>query len=223
MSKSLHLVDKSTQLEQLCKEAMDKGAYKAKVFSAREIVVDDRVRMKCEIPLCPHYGHCLTCPPNIMSVDEFRKVLATYDNALLVQTRSSITGELADADKEKVLKFIAAPGASNKKIKESEEVYTDLDNMKLAAIRLHLLVNDVEAMSMSMGFHYTTGFIGGDCMLCRECVDVNSGEKCRFPYQARPSMEGVGVDVFKTCINAGLPFKMPPENEIIWSGLILVD
>jgi hypothetical protein len=36
-------------------------------------------------------------------------------------------------------------------------------------------------------------------------------------------MEGVGIDVLKTSINAGLPFEMPPKKEIIWSGLVLVD
>jgi hypothetical protein len=36
-------------------------------------------------------------------------------------------------------------------------------------------------------------------------------------------MEGVGIDVFKTSIKAGLPFEMIPQKEIIWSGLVLVD
>lgn len=60
-------------------------------------------------------------------------------------------------------------------------------------------------------------------MLCPECVGISSGEACRRPYQARPSMEGVGIDVLKTSINAGLPFEMPPKKQIVWSGLVLID
>jgi hypothetical protein len=35
-------------------------------------------------------------------------------------------------------------------------------------------------------------------------------------------MEGVGIDVLQTCVNAGLPFDMPPKTEIVWSGLLLI-
>jgi predicted metal-binding protein len=36
-------------------------------------------------------------------------------------------------------------------------------------------------------------------------------------------MEGVGIDVIKTSAAAGLPFELPPKQEIVWSGLILID
>jgi len=210
-------------LVELEKVSLDKGAYRAKAFPADQVIVDERVRMKCEIPLCPHFGHCLTCPPNVMSVDEFRKALEKYETALMVQTRSSITGEIEEADKKQVLKYVSNPAGYKVKGSEGQGVINDLDNMKLAAIRLHQLINEVEGEAMAMGFHYATGLIGGECMLCSECVGVGSMEKCRMPYQARPSMEGVGIDVLKTSVNAGLPFEIPPKKEIIWSGLILVD
>ncbi len=95
--------------------------------------------------------------------------------------------------------------------------------MKAAAIRLHLLVNKVESKAMALGYPYALGLIGGECMLCTECVGQGSTKPCRRPYQARPSMEGIGVDVFLTCKKAGLPFDMPPKKEIVWSGLVLVD
>ena len=210
-------------LENLEKISLEKGAYRAKAFPANQVVVDERVRMKCEIPLCPHYGHVLTCPPNICSVDDFRKTLEKYETALMVQTRSSITGEIEEADKKEVLRYVANPVGYKVKDSEDQGVINDLDNMKLAAIRLHPLINEVEGAAMALGFHYATGLIGGECMLCSECVGPASGEKCRKPYQARPSMEGVGIDVLKTSVNAGLSFEIPPKTEIIWSGLILVD
>jgi predicted metal-binding protein len=52
---------------------------------------------------------------------------------------------------------------------------------------------------------------------------VGPGKACRRPYEARPSLEGVGIDVIKTAAQAGLPFELPPKEEIVWSGLILID
>jgi predicted metal-binding protein len=36
-------------------------------------------------------------------------------------------------------------------------------------------------------------------------------------------MEGVGIDCVKTAENAGLPFDIPPKEEVVWSGLVLVE
>ena len=215
--------EQKKKIRELEKFALEKGAFKVKAFAAQLVAVDERVRAKCQIPLCPHYGHCLTCPPNVMSVEEFAKLLKRYHTALLVQMQSSINGDPDKHDKEAVLQYVAAPGNPKKKGGDKTELYQDLDNMKIAAIRLHKLVNEVESMAMSLEFPYALGLSGGECLLCPECVRVNSGEACRRPYQARPSMEGVGIDVLKTSINAGLPFEMPPKKEIIWSGLVLVD
>lgn len=204
--------------------ALEKGAYRARVFSARLVAVDDRVRMKCQIPLCPHYGKMLTCPPNVPTVEEFSRALKRYRKALLIQTRSPLSGEIDTYDKEEVMKYFAAPGtASRSKGGEKTGELKDLDSMKIAAIRLHKLVNEVEGKAMALGFPYALGLIGGECMLCTGCVGVGSGQSCRRPYEARPSMEGVGIDVIKTSIGARLPFDVPPKKEIVWSGLVLID
>lgn len=204
--------------------AIEHGAYRARAFSARLIAIDERVRLKCQIPLCPHYGRTLTCPPNVPPLEEFVKAVQRYRTALLVQTRSALTGEIAACDREEVLKFFASPGAAQKeKGGEKTGADKDLDAMKIAAIRLHKLVNEVERKAMSMGFPYALGLIGGECMLCQECAGAVSGKSCRRPYEARPSMEGVGIDVIKTSAKAGLPFELPPKQEIVWSGLILID
>jgi predicted metal-binding protein len=213
--------DKIGQLERF---AIDHGAYRARAFSARQVIIDERVRLKCQIPLCPHYGRTLTCPPNVPPLEEFVKAVQRYRTALLVQTRSSLTGDIATCDREEVLKFFASPGATQKeKGGEKTGVDKDLDAMKIAAIQLHKLVNEVERKAMSMGYPYALGLIGGECMLCQECVGQGSGKSCRRPFEARPSMEGVGIDVIKTSAKVGLPFELPPKQEIVWSGLILID
>jgi len=205
------------KFNQLVSYAREKGAYRAKVFSARLVVVDERVRLKCQIPLCPHYGRALTCPPNVPTVEEFRTALGLYRKALLLQTRSPLGKESEAYDREEAKKFFTAPG------KMKEEGEGDFKSAKDAAISLHELINAVEGKAMALGFPYALGLIGGECMLCSECVGVDSGKACRRPFEARPSMEGVGIDVVRTSIKAGLPFDIPPKKEIIWSGLVLID
>lgn len=210
------------RIAQVVQFALDKGAWKAKAFSARKVVVDERVRLKCEIPLCPHFGTTLTCPPNVPSVNEFRTALRRYRTAVLVQTRAPLSLAMDDFDKEVVLKFLETHNASPvQKGGEPDEARRNLEDVKLQAVRLHKLVNEVEAQAVSLGFHYALGLIGGDCMLCPKCAGPGTG--CRRPYQARPAMEGVGIDVVKTSRNAGLPFDIPPKNEVVWSGLVLIE
>jgi predicted metal-binding protein len=36
-------------------------------------------------------------------------------------------------------------------------------------------------------------------------------------------MEAMGIDVFQTAQNAGLPFEIPPKDRPVWTGLLLVD
>jgi predicted metal-binding protein len=212
------------KIKQLERFAIEAGAYRARAFSARLVAIDERVKLKCRIPLCPHYGRTLTCPPNVPPLDEFVKAVKRYRSALLVQTRSTVTGDIAACDREEVLRFFAAPGAAQKeKGGEKTETDKDLGALKIAAMQLHKLVNAVEGKAMSLGFPYALGLIGGECMLCRECVGQGSGKACRRPFEARPSMEGVGIDVVKTSARAGLPFELPPKQEIVWSGLILID
>jgi predicted metal-binding protein len=212
---------RDSRIKQLVAVAMEKGAYRAKSFSARLVAVDERVRLKCQIPLCPHYGQVLTCPPNVPAVDEFRKALGLYRTAVMVQTRCPLTMEMDEFDREETLRFLEQGWKTDSaKGGEKSEAKNNLDAIKLAAIRLHKLVNDVEGAAMSMGYPYALGLIGGECMLCSSCA--GPGKACRRPFQARPSMEGVGIDVVKTSISAGLPFDIPPKTEIIWSGLVLV-
>jgi predicted metal-binding protein len=161
----------------------------------------------------------------VPTVEEFRRALGNYRKALLIQTRSSLTGEIDSYDREEVKKFFLAPGKARetKGGEKAGQGQNDFSNVRIAAVRLHKLVNEAEGKAMSLGFPYALGLIGGECMLCPECVGSCSSQGCRRPFEARPSMEGVGIDVFQTSIKAGLPFDIPPKTEIVWSGLLLID
>ena len=77
--------NRDTDLLHLCQEAKDSGASQAVVFPAAEIVVDERTSLKCQVPLCRHYGIDLMCPPNVMPVSQFKEILKCYDSAILIK------------------------------------------------------------------------------------------------------------------------------------------
>ena len=202
-------------IESLCKLAKKLGATNAVSFDAQKVVVDERVRLKCSVPICDDYGVNLMCPPNTMSVDEFRRILAKYKHAILMQFEIPLPAEM----KKEIKKAddVAALYRSDLFLKSYRKYF---DPVKL---KLHRTVCRIEAEAFKLGYRFAVGFIAGSCKLCPVCVTVNSGKPCRHPFRARPSMEAVGIDAFQTAANAGLPFSIPLKSKIVWNGLVLVD
>ena len=67
--------------------ALELGATEAKIVPANEIVVENRVVLKCRIG-CNKYGKTLMCPPYAPSVEEFQKSLSEYSYALVFKIKS---------------------------------------------------------------------------------------------------------------------------------------
>lgn len=64
---------------------------KAYPLESRDIAVENRIALKCAYG-CRSYGKRLSCPPHIISIDEFRKILQEYSNALLLVEEHDTTG-----------------------------------------------------------------------------------------------------------------------------------
>jgi len=188
-AKRLEKLDHS--MKQLQSEAIQLGATKAKVIPLSSIVIDERVRLKCLIPLCDKYNQNLMCPPNLPSVEEFRKSLKKYSKALYVQ--------LAFEKKGKVSKT----------------------EIRRYGLRLHKIIHELERKALSLGYPLAAGLIGGSCKLCRKCV--GPAGLCKHPLMARPSMEGMGIDVIRTAKNIELPFDFSSQNRLFCNGLLLID
>jgi len=203
-----------TDLKVLCKLAKESGATNATSLKAESVVVDERTRLKCCVPLCDDYGLNLMCPPNVMSIREFRKVLAKYNWTILIQIEGPIPAEMKEEIQS--AEDVAALYKSDRFLDSYKKSFTPIK------LKLHRIVPKIEAKAFALGYRFATGFIAGSCKLCTECVATNSDEPCRYPFRARPSMEAVGIDVFKTAGSAGLPFDMPPKDKTVWNGLVLV-
>ncbi|HOK05830.1 MAG TPA: DUF2284 domain-containing protein [Syntrophales bacterium] len=64
------------------------GASAALPMAAADVVCDERVRLKCQIPICDSFRRNLTCPPFVMTVPEFRRALRRYREGVLIQVRA---------------------------------------------------------------------------------------------------------------------------------------
>jgi len=196
-------------LDELAKIAVDAGATRAKLMDAKDVVVDKRVRLKCSVPRCYAYGSCLTCPPNIMSVKEFQEILACYHNVLVVQV---------EADQNSLDRSSESLGSG-----ASDLFKQQLARLGPFRLKLHDVIDKVEAEAFKQGYAYTAGFGGGRCILCGdECPGIVDN-KCRHPFRARPAMEAMGIDIRKTAEKAGFSVELSSKENIKFTGLILID
>lgn len=171
-------------LKKYQQKALELGASGAVAVPVASIEVDERVRLKCLSPRCNRAGQTPNCPPNAPDLKLVRKALARYQWAILIK---------CDVD---VAEFDPAK-APSRKPKEGRHAFHSKGNQ---------LVEELERLAFRDGYHLAMGFGGGSCRddLCggEPCQVMERGE-CRHPYQSRPSMEAIGIDVMPLVYRAG--------------------
>ncbi|GAB6265022.1 MAG: DUF2284 domain-containing protein [Methanothrix sp.] len=173
------------------------------------IVVADWVRLKCRYG-CRAYGKHLCCPPFAPSPEEMRRVVSEYKTAILAR-------------------FLAEPGPGTDPRHIHHYLWDSINN-------LHDTVYQLETRAFLLGYYKALGFYALPCTLCETCVGEEMQEigekmnpldvlKCRHKDRMRPSMEGCGVDVFKTLENAGYsPQVIRSYSErVVLFGMVLLD
>lgn len=167
-------------LDRYRRQALELGATDALVIPASWVSVDERVRLKCSIPPCPNYGRCGYCPPNTPEPEFMRKAISRYAWGLLFK-------EDFPAEDVSDLKRYYPHGKERQRL--SDEI----------AAR-------VELAAFADGYHLALGLGAGGCRdtLCdgQYCQMLDSG-RCRHMLMARPSMEGVGIDVVRLVNRVG--------------------
>jgi predicted metal-binding protein len=80
----------------------------------------------------------------------------------------------------------------------------------------------IERRAFLAGFHKALVLGAGPCAVCESCPEDGH---CRHTDQARPSMEGSGIDVYTTCSVAGIHVKPVPEKDryVKYIGLLLLE
>jgi predicted metal-binding protein len=180
-------------LERYRQLALEMGASAAEVISAGDVVVDERVRLKCLVPRCLRAGETPNCPPNVPDLALIRRALRRYTWAVLFKCDVSPLEDYAPgkgatrAEQRRTLAFHQKSG---------EVVYA------------------LERQAYRDGYHLAMGFGGGSCKdyLCQGvlCQFLDSG-RCRFPQRARPAMEAMGIDVIDLI------------NKVGWESYALLD
>lgn len=87
------------RLEVYCQKAIERGMSGAKVIDPRSIVTAEWVRMKCQFG-CSGYGATLCCPPYTPSPSQTRKIIDSYEKAILLHLQYQ-----KERDKEKMKNF----------------------------------------------------------------------------------------------------------------------
>jgi predicted metal-binding protein len=162
-------------------KALDLGASMAKIVPGDWVEIDERVRLKCAVPLCPYFDKCINCPPHTPQPDVMRSILAKYEWAILFALDIIPVSDFADRSKGRE--------QSNKWAKKTLEITCE-----------------IETLAFSLGYYFATGFAQASCLkaLCGKdrCL-VLGGNRCPYPLKARPSMEAVGIDVYRLVTRAG--------------------
>ena len=160
--------------------ALRSGANAAYPVDPRDVIVDDRVPFKCQVPKCFGYGTCANCPPHAPSAEQTRTLVAQYEAAVVF--RLDVPPAVIVRDRETIDERVAAYKKS------------------------HELVCALESAAFYDGHYLSVGFGSGSCKstYChdKECA-VLAGQKCRHNLKARPSMEAVGIDCFALADHIG--------------------
>ena len=201
-------------LKDLCSYAHDLGASEAAIINARDVVLDERTLLKCMVPMCINYGINLTCPPNSISFDDFKRIVMKYSSAILIKVGGITHSKPEDINGHNSLSDMWNSSA------DFDSDY--LQALKQGQEKMYNIIEKLESMCLKAGYTFATGLSGGGCSLCNECVGKSSGLPCRHPFKARPSMEGLGIDVVVTAAKAGIQLQFNQGNSS-WIGLILVD
>jgi predicted metal-binding protein len=168
-------------LERYKAKALDLGASRAAIVRVHEIPVDERIVLKCQIPRCFGYGTSAHCPPNTMKPAELREVLKGYQWAVFF---------ISDIPPEVIVRDRGT-------LKEREAAYQKIFN----------IVNEIESMAFYDGHYLAFGFAAGSCRhtFCsgQESCQAMEGKRCRIALRSRPSMEAVGIDVYKMAATLG--------------------
>ncbi len=165
-----------------CAKALEMGFDGARVIDPGSIVTAEWVRMKCQFG-CPGFGQSLCCPPRSPTPEATRRVIDSYDQAILLYKRIEKEGRGKEFNDAMVRLEI--------------EIFLD-------------------------GYYKAWSMGSGPCRRCKTC-DLSGG--CKHGYEARPSMEACGIDVFKTVRDNGFHIEVvrTRAEERKGYGVILVE
>ena len=160
-------------LENYKQKGLHLGASQVEIIPAHWVQIDERVRLKCMVPPCPNYGRCGYCPPHTPEPDFMRKALSRFSWAILFKHDVVPVEDFTD-----ITRYY--PHGQKQQRKTGE------------------IAAQIESLAFTDGYQLAVGFGAGGCRdtLCNGGLfQVLDSGRCLHILKARPSMEGVGIDV----------------------------
>jgi len=177
-------------------EAVGLGASDAKIIPADMIRVEDEIIEMCKAPRCEGYGKSANCPPHVMGPERAREWIREYPAAILFK--------------------IDVPAA----------LLVSPDRFE-AFRRVYEISSALEAISVEAGYVFSKALGAGSCkpVFCPEtpCQILEGTGGCRAPELARPSMEALGINVFRLVRDAGWeiqPILRTTDPETVSQGML---
>jgi predicted metal-binding protein len=212
---------KTDKYEVLEKTALELGCEEAKIIPADQIVVEDRVRLRCMIG-CPTYGKNLRCPPYTPSVDNFRKILNDYSVAMVMRIKPPEISEILqekynpkNSGEDRFWDRYEDPDTA------ASATWSDFSDIYKSMLMVLL---EIERAAFKQGYPLATVFFGGRCMLCEKC-NVEEGV-CLNPVMSRFASEAMGINLSKTAENAGMQLQFQSEedpSQLTLMAILLID
>lgn len=190
----------SESLKPLLERALALGMDDARLLPVDQLTVDPALAGYCSD--CEAYAKTALCPPHSRNVEQFLSELPNYQH-LLVFKRDVPLSVLLD------------------------------DEQLTISRQLHLAAAQLEKQARLRGLR-AAGYGAGSCkrLFCESnahCQALQPGGVCRFPHWARPSVSGVGINVFELCHKLDWPISKvtkdtPPDPDAmgVLVGLVLL-
>lgn len=170
-------------LEKFQQMSIDLGATNAVIVSSDEIIVDERVRVKCIYPKCSFYGTNMNCPPHAPDLDFVRKLIARYAHGILFCVKGD-TKDFVGPD------FLKRVGKNNQ-----------------AKSTLNTICSEIESRAFYEGYQFALALGQGPCksFWCSDqpCSALQPEKACRFSLKARTSVEALGIDAYTMAAQQG--------------------
>ena len=156
-------------IDTLIEKAIRLGASDAKRISTREIIVEPELVELCKPPRCKGYGQSANCPPHAMDPQGAQAMIHAHTWALLFKV---------DLPPIRLL---------------SKDHHREF-------LRIFMTAGVLEQTARQLGLPSSYGLGAGSCkvVFCnnRPCAKLE-GKPCLYPRLARPSLEAIGINVFK--------------------------
>lgn len=193
-------------------KAEELGASNVRLIPAADIVVEDRTVLKC-IFGCSGYGSRV-CPPFVPAVDEFKKMLADYEWALLVEWKSD--NVFSRVVSENFLKYSTEPPKDETVKQQFQNNLKTMIKERKEMIQPGVL--ELEKLAWTLGYNTALATFPGMCTWCAtsDYSGVNCAMdkgSCHHPTLRRPCLMGLGIRMDKTLDKLGTPLHKFPLDD----------